>query len=832
MANTSTFNTINIGAVPNDRTGDDIRTAFQKVNNNFSNISSVGFNVANIAVNGIADVYGTLNIEGNLNIYGSANYYNISSFSNLHITGNIPSVSTTTGALIVTGGIGATGNINAVNLSGTLLTSAQPNITSVGTLTNLAVTGNISGATSVSATSVSATGVTATNLTGTLQTAAQPGITSTGTLTSLNVSGTTAFTNTNNSTAFNNGSVVISGGLGIAKDVYVQGNLYVANLMNTSTQTLTVQTSLLYLQSNNAYPYNYDIGMYGHYVGGPSNAYVHTGVVKNDVDGLWYFFSNCPEPIGGFVDLSNVNVTYDRILSGGMTSYGSITSNANVSQTLGNVTNWWSSTYTNNLYATNHYGTLQTAAQPNITSVGTLTSLALSGAITGATSVTATNLTGTLQTAAQPTITSVGTLTSLAVTGNVTAGNLSATNLTGTLQTAAQPTITTVGNLTSLSVGGTSSHWGAATFYNGITGTLQTAAQPNITSVGTLNNLSVTGTLNGLTSLISTNITGTLQTALQTNVTSLGNLSSLSVAGTSTTYGLATFVNGITGTLQTPAQPNITSVGTLTSLALSGAITGATSVSATGVTATNLTGTLQTAAQPNITSVGTLTGLSASGTIQTTGNVSATYFVGNGALLTGIVSSGTSTYSNSNVSSYLTTYTGTFGTLSSITTSGTVTVNSNNNATAIVNGGTSGSGNIGSSTSTFNTVFAKATTAQYADLAEKYLSDSDYEPGTVVVVGGEFEITSSSLGDRAIGVISTNPAYMMNSTLDGGVYVALKGRVPCKVTGIINKGDRLVASNHGCAKRFDVWTPNDLVFGIALQDNNNGQLTIIEAIIL
>lgn len=123
-----------------------------------------------------------------------------------------------------------------------------------------------------------------------------------------------------------------------------------------------------------------------------------------------------------------------------------------------------------------------------------------------------------------------------------------------------------------------------------------------------------------------------------------------------------------------------------------------------------------------------------------------------------------------------------------------------------------------------------ATAARYADLAEKYLPDADYEPGTVVVIGGEKEITASTWGQRAVGVISTNPAFMMNKDLEGGVYVALKGRVPVKVTGAIKKGQRLVASNNGAAVGA-VPHASD-VFAIALESSDDTGVKLIEAVIL
>lgn len=92
-------------------------------------------------------------------------------------------------------------------------------------------------------------------------------------------------------------------------------------------------------------------------------------------------------------------------------------------------------------------------------------------------------------------------------------------------------------------------------------------------------------------------------------------------------------------------------------------------------------------------------------------------------------------------------------------------------------------------------VTATATQARYADLAEKYDSDSVYDPGTVVVFGGEKEITVTDIQEdtRVAGVISTNPAYLMNVESDG-LAVALRGKVPCKVIGTVRKGDVLVSS--------------------------------------
>ena len=103
----------------------------------------------------------------------------------------------------------------------------------------------------------------------------------------------------------------------------------------------------------------------------------------------------------------------------------------------------------------------------------------------------------------------------------------------------------------------------------------------------------------------------------------------------------------------------------------------------------------------------------------------------------------------------------------------------------------------------WNTVYAStfsgtATSAQYADLAENYLADKDYDCGTVLVLGGEQEVTTTIYkGDRkVVGVVSEHPAHLMNSDLQGDnvVAVALQGRVPCKVLGKVQKGDIIVTS--------------------------------------
>ena len=111
---------------------------------------------------------------------------------------------------------------------------------------------------------------------------------------------------------------------------------------------------------------------------------------------------------------------------------------------------------------------------------------------------------------------------------------------------------------------------------------------------------------------------------------------------------------------------------------------------------------------------------------------------------------------------------------------------------------------IGTTDKGYNTVFAKATSAQYADLAEKYETDSNYEVGTVVVFGGEKEVTQSTISNdtRVAGVISEDPAYLMNDKSEGQA-IAWVGKVKCKVHGVVAKGDLLTTcgTHPGCAQK-------------------------------
>ena len=160
----------------------------------------------------------------------------------------------------------------------------------------------------------------------------------------------------------------------------------------------------------------------------------------------------------------------------------------------------------------------------------------------------------------------------------------------------------------------------------------------------------------------------------------------------------------------------------------------------------------------------------------------------------------------------------------------TIALSSTPEVSALIKTGTNGSGNIGQTGNRFGTIFGTATTAQYADLAEKYTTDVEYEAGTVLAVAlnGDAEATQTwQSGQRVLGVISTNPAFLMNDEADGQA-IALRGRVPVKVVGPIRKGQPLICNQDGKGMYGD--TSNS--FAIALETNEDVNVKLVECVIL
>jgi len=151
----------------------------------------------------------------------------------------------------------------------------------------------------------------------------------------------------------------------------------------------------------------------------------------------------------------------------------------------------------------------------------------------------------------------------------------------------------------------------------------------------------------------------------------------------------------------------------------------------------------------------------------------------------------------------------------------------------ITKNGTDGVGDIGQTGNRFATIYGLATSAQYADLAEKYVADADYEPGTVVHFGGEHEVSQCDVDHctKVAGVVSTDPAYRMNDALEAEhvAMVALTGRVPCKVQGPVAKGDMMVSAGNGKA-RAEANPKVGAVIGKALENWEGGE-GVIEVVV-
>ena len=317
----------------------------------------------------------------------------------------------------------------------------------------------------------------------------------------------------------------------------------------------------------------------------------------------------------------------------------------------------------------------------------------------------------------------------------------------------------------------------ASAIYAQLHGTINpdSASQPYITSLGTLTGLTVSGTIYGNVQATSIGVSTLTSGSATLTGGALSGLSAVSVNGTiiATTLQASTVGNigaTLNGTLSASSQPNVTSLGTLTGLTTTGTIIAATVNAATiGNTGATLTGTLNTASQTNITQVGNLTSLTVGGVTTHYGNIIP------------------ATGSNAAI-------------------------------------------NLGGTSNWFNNIYGTAIHAQYADLAENYLTDQVYEPGTVVVVGGDAEVTACTEQgqDNVIGAISTDPAYLMNGAA-GGQPIALKGRIPLKVYGPIVKGQRLGTSHEpGHAE----YAAGRYSFAIALETDISLGSKIIEAIIL
>ena len=362
-------------------------------------------------------------------------------------------------------------------------------------------------------------------------------------------------------------------------------------------------------------------------------------------------------------------------------------------------------------------------------------------------------------------------------------------------------------------------------------------------------------TLDGTTGISATgNITGNNVIASGTLTAGTFSPTSLSASGNVTggniiTAGLISATGNITGSFILGNGSQLTGVD---ATQIVNGTSNAKVVSSGGNIAVGIGGTANVAVFAStgvfITGVNSVTANVTGGNILTAGLISATGNITGGNILGGAnvnatTHTGTTVSVTANVTGGNILTAGLISATGAITgaalTGSSLTVSTGNVSCGnIVNTNANGVGNIGSASLFFNTVFAKATSAQYADLAEMYVADKQLDAGQVVEFGGikEIQQTSTSHSTRVAGIVSTNPSYIMNATLNSTadhphvVAVALTGRVPCFVVGKISKGDRLVSSDQrGVATVLDInqYQPGCII-GKALENYDSQNIGRIE----
>ena len=343
---------------------------------------------------------------------------------------------------------------------------------------------------------------------------------------------------------------------------------------------------------------------------------------------------------------------------------------------------------------------------------------------------------------------------------------------------------------------------GTATIGSVVASTLSGVLTGNVTGNITATRVTAsTITTAGITA--TSGYTGTILTAAQPNITSLGNIANLQLNGSPTLNGfaLATYGQSIDGT---PVGSNTPSTGKFTFVTL---VNGLLPVSNLG---TNLGSTTQYFGN-------TFTGgLTANIVVSTAANITT---------LTSPVASITSAQITGLQARAIGNITAGSGAFTTITA--TTNISPTSNLTV----------NLGSASAWFNNIYGTAIHARYADLAERFESDQPLLPGTVVELGGPAEImeVGQDLSENVFGVISTSAAYLMNSSAGTNQThppVAVQGRVPVRVIGIIRNGDRLVSAGNGLARagaRNEITAWN--VIGRALEDKLSVDLGIIEAVV-
>jgi hypothetical protein len=389
------------------------------------------------------------------------------------------------------------------------------------------------------------------------------------------------------------------------------------------------------------------------------------------------------------------------------------------------------------------------------------------------------------------------------------------------------------------------------TVYNSgvLSGNISNPGNLILASAGT-DTVTITSSGIGITGTISAsgNVTGANVFYGSGSVSGTGTISAATVsasanvqAGNLRTGGLVSATGNITGGNVLFGSGVVSGTGNIT-----GGLISATTVSTSG----NITGGNVLFGSGVVSGTGSITGglisatvVSASGNISAAGNVSGSFFIGNGSQLSGLssavsvskIENGTSKAEINASGGNLAVTIGATANVMVVTTNQVIVPNLS--VTTNITTSSSLVGNIGSVANPFNVVHARATTAQYADLAERFAADDVYEAGTVVELGGINEITKSmqELSEDVFGVISTRAAYLMNGAAgDDNSHppVAMTGRVPVRVVGQVQKGNRLVSAGNGLARAARLGEANSFnVIGRSLTSKDDLEEGTVEAIV-
>jgi hypothetical protein len=750
----------------------------------------------------------------------------ITASSTLGVSGTANLAGTLNAATLQAATIGNSGAL----LTGTLTTNAQPYVTSLGTLTGLGVSGtaNFSGTVNAATLQAATIGNSGALLTGTLTNNAQPYVTSLGTLSSLAVTANASVGN------------LIAGTYGV-----YAANYYWAN-GNASIVSYTASSSAPTALRNGDQWYD-------------TSSDILYSRVNDGTSSFWLDISSVPNSFSNLVatqaNIATLNVTGNLNFSN-VLAYVTVAGNI----TAGNIVSTTGGLFANNYYYAN--GVPFTGGAGG-TPGGTQGQLQFNSsfAFTGTNALTYTQASGNLVSNSSTTSTSkttgaIVTAGGIGIGGNVFANAIYSDNhffANGT-------TITTPAGGSNTYVqfndGGSFSGTAGLTFNKGtnaVTGTGAFVANSFTTTyagqligyhTGPIGaNTANTGAFTTLTATGTVNLAGTL-TAATVNASTIGNTNAtINGININRTYGLPAVGGAASwiklGTFTAAQQGNhcfikvVTSVGYNATTAQQSEIyihfltSNGASVDANGFAGyTQFYINNSTGVSYNVKVVGNAAGVSA--TAYDIWIYQAGAYNGNGSFYSVEIN-------NSNTWTNISTTGADPGVASS-----TIQVGVNGYYTfSPILPAANNSVNIGSSTANFATVYAvtfsgTATTARYADLAENYLSDEPLDPGDVVIFGGRKEIKSSYryADTRLAGVISTNPAYLMNSDLEDSYPVALAGRVPCKVLGPVSKGDVLTSSNIvGVAMLLDKadFEPG-CVLGKSLEDHPYNTIKTIEIV--